>query len=304
MATAAWASGNEHSTDALFRVWGSELSAKFAAVGLVQTADTGQINWATATRAANSSSFATGNAGYEIWRFNDSVQAAAPIYMKVLYGTGLSGAPRIGIEVGTGSDGAGTLTGIGSGQVIGANSVRAITDGTASSCKSLMCHTEGFFGLFWKDGSSPYGAYFLCRTCDASGAPTGVGYLAWSWAISPGGTGGDGGNGRLVRFAAPPTVLFTRVNSASTFPITFIPGGLTTGATQADGTKQTYLCFGSFPEMLPICGLCAMRSVEAPAYSTFQSKHVGLDTRTFISLGWGNGVIGSVGDHDLAMIWE
>jgi hypothetical protein len=32
--------------------WGSGIAAQIAAMGLVQTSDTGQINWATVTRPA------------------------------------------------------------------------------------------------------------------------------------------------------------------------------------------------------------------------------------------------------------
>lgn len=96
-----------HSTDAAFRVWGSAINAALAAVGLTQTSDTGQVNWTTVTRAGTNA-----DAGYEIWRFNDTSQASRPIFLKVRYGTS-SAADRVRfrIDVGEGSNGSGSLTG-------------------------------------------------------------------------------------------------------------------------------------------------------------------------------------------------
>lgn len=97
-----------NSSDANFRAWGSYLAARFAAVGLVQTADTGQINWTTVTTPAGINTYQ----GYEIWRFADALQATAPVYFKIQYGEGSAvDGPGIRIQFGTGSDGAGNLTG-------------------------------------------------------------------------------------------------------------------------------------------------------------------------------------------------
>jgi hypothetical protein len=93
--------------DATFRTWGGGISAQLAAVGLVQAADTGQINWATVARPA-----ANGFAGYEIWRFSDSLQATFPVFIKLEYGTGsLADRPSLRVQTGSGTNGAGTLTG-------------------------------------------------------------------------------------------------------------------------------------------------------------------------------------------------
>jgi hypothetical protein len=70
------------SDDATFRVWGSGLAAQIAAMGLVQTSDTGQINWATVTRPAIGAL-----AGYEMWRFNDALQATKPVFIRLDYGS-------------------------------------------------------------------------------------------------------------------------------------------------------------------------------------------------------------------------
>ena len=92
-----------------FQTWVQGLHAQFAAVGLVQTGDTGQINPATTTIPSIGTA-----AGYEIWRFNDALQSTAPVFIKVEYGgNGAQGATGIGmfVTVGTATNGAGTLTG-------------------------------------------------------------------------------------------------------------------------------------------------------------------------------------------------
>ena len=96
--------------DATFRLWGQSIGAMLTAAGLVQTADTGQINWTTVIRGTVTST----PQGYEIWRFNDSLQATAPVYLKLEYGTGQFSAASqmtLFLTIGTGTNGAGTLTG-------------------------------------------------------------------------------------------------------------------------------------------------------------------------------------------------
>lgn len=98
----------DNSTTAHFRAWGLAHNTALAAVGQVQTADTGQINWTTvaAPGAGNTSQ------GYEIWKFADTLQATTPIFYKIEYGSGAATAdPSLWFTIGTSSDGAGNITG-------------------------------------------------------------------------------------------------------------------------------------------------------------------------------------------------
>lgn len=96
------------SSDARFRAWGLGLSDAFAAMGLVKTADAGQIDWGTVIKPVATQTVA----GFEIWRFADSLQATAPVYLKIEYGTGSNAsAPSLWVTVGVGTNGAGTLVG-------------------------------------------------------------------------------------------------------------------------------------------------------------------------------------------------
>src|SRR4051812_43985318 len=87
-------------SDALFRSWGSGLSAQFAAMGLVKTADTGQIDWSTITTPVASSQ----KMGYEIWRFNDALQATKPVFIRIDFGSSIGGStiPGLWSWIGTG----------------------------------------------------------------------------------------------------------------------------------------------------------------------------------------------------------
>lgn len=94
-------------TDEEFRLIVAAFRQAFSDQGLIRTADTGQIDPSTVVRAAINTA-----AGYEIWRFNDALQATSSIFIKVEYGTGPSASmPGMWITVGTGSDGAGNITG-------------------------------------------------------------------------------------------------------------------------------------------------------------------------------------------------
>jgi hypothetical protein len=166
-------------TDALFRSRGLAINAALTAAGLVQTADTGQIDWATVTRpgAVNT------QAGYEIWRFNDSLQGTAPIFLRIAYGTGNRATDfnRLGlwVGVGAGTNGAGTLTAPAT-SVIRAYStlVNAETTGT---WPTYMCHAEGFFGALIGVGSLAtnleQAGFVVARTVDSDGVPNGDGVL-------------------------------------------------------------------------------------------------------------------------------
>jgi hypothetical protein len=106
MATTAANVAPTNASDAEFRAWAQFVHDVFANGGWVQTSDSGQINLTTATRplAANT------KVGYEIWRMADTHQSAAPIYLKIAYGSGVA-ASNVGIwfAVGVGSDGSGNL---------------------------------------------------------------------------------------------------------------------------------------------------------------------------------------------------
>jgi hypothetical protein len=108
MATTTFNSTPDNTTDASFRAWGSALSAALATVGMVKTADTGQIDWATVLKPSAVATYM----GYEVWRFNDPLQTTAPVFLKLEYGSSSGSAlwPALRAQLGKGSNGAGVLT--------------------------------------------------------------------------------------------------------------------------------------------------------------------------------------------------
>jgi hypothetical protein len=95
--------------DAAFRGWGKAISDQLAAFGWVKTADTGQVDWTAVTAPTG-----TGQVrGYEVWRMNDALQAQAPAFLKIEYGSSgaITAGPGLWLTMGTGSNGGGTLTG-------------------------------------------------------------------------------------------------------------------------------------------------------------------------------------------------
>lgn len=166
-----------YASDTDFRNWASALHAQFAAMGFVQTSDSGQINLATVTLPG-----AGAVGGYEVWRFNDSLQSSFPVFFKIEYGIPLgANFPGIWITTGTGSNGSGTLTGqVGARKFTVANSY-------ASGNASYMCSDGSGFALvfnFLTTNISAAGMVIVERTRDGSGNATADGIYTFSGVAS------------------------------------------------------------------------------------------------------------------------
>lgn len=292
MATRTWVSPVSHADDAGFRAWGLELSTELDAF-LPKTADTGQINWSTVTRPATNTA-----AGYEIRRFNDSLQATAPIFIKLEYGTFNSAMiPSIWLTVGTGTNGAGTLT----GSVTQRAQCTYSAAPNSSGYPSLISSLPGFFGLLWKAGTAASGGqgfFAMARHANASGVANGDGFMVF-W----GATGASAAcSSQCVRTASPVAVFATSNQYA------LIPGQVISSAVDAD--YQAYGVFGINPRVWVVPWLTAVCLADIPDRTTFQTTMVGSTQHTFISLssgfrpttaGTGPGMISSYG---FAMVWE
>jgi hypothetical protein len=166
-------------SDAHFRLWGSRLNAAFAGAGLVQTADTGQINWTTVSRPTAANTIA----GYEMWRFDDSLQGSAPIYIKIQYrslGNASGNSAGVRFTVGQGTDGALTLTGLTSNERIAYYATgTAAYNGTYN--RVWACHKDGSFFILtdgWQSsgGGTPSCTFSISRSINMStGAYNGEG---------------------------------------------------------------------------------------------------------------------------------
>lgn len=106
----ATVTGTLHSylgTDADFQTYIQGVETILAGIGMVQVTQTGELNPLTATRAGAST-----DAGFRVWRMADTLQATVPVYVKFWFGqASTADRPRIKIDIGTGVDGSGNLTG-------------------------------------------------------------------------------------------------------------------------------------------------------------------------------------------------
>lgn len=292
MTTSQVSSNIQHTTDAEFRLWGSQIRDQLLAAGLTKTADTGQIDWTTATRPAVNVS-----AGYEIWRFNDALHATAPIFFKIEYGTSSAGAtvPHLWLTVGSGSNGAGTITGI-------TMSRRDASRGLAPSAavnQSYACYSTaagGFFFAGWNGSATatPFTAFAfgIWRSCDDSGVPNGDGYSVY-----------------YLNSAQFTAIMWSVVNNVLTSPsttfYTFNPGGANVLATAFGADINVFKHFMAVPRMRPILGMLMYNNPEIGKGTTFSLATFGATVHTFMALG--DGLYGSPdgnAQHVHAMLWE
>ena len=181
-------------TDAHFRAWGQVIGAALVAMGLVKLSAAeaaGQINWATVT----TTTAAAQQKGFEVYRFADALQATAPVFIRIDYGSNnavvaptnpADDIPGITVQVGTGVNAAtGALTGV------------------------VSVLNEGYFGP--RDANSVTG--FQILTCGGAGR---IAMAMWwdagkefctLWGVerTKNGDGSDNGDGVLISGYAPCT---------------------------------------------------------------------------------------------------
>jgi len=168
-----------------FYQWAKPLSNCIANCGLVQTSDTGQIDWA-ATLATPPAIVANTTVGYEIFRFADTLQSTAPIYLKVEYAAQILGSssntiPAVFIRFASNTNGSGTLTGNQSDRIglmsdsTGGNTGTSFTTYVSGDTNRLTILQ--FAGVSGGSPASRMRFYNLERTHAANGADTNVGMI-------------------------------------------------------------------------------------------------------------------------------
>jgi hypothetical protein len=155
-------------------------STFFASV-MTKTGDTGQLAPATTTTYA---------AGYEIFAFNDALATAFPIYLKVAYTIATNA--YLTVQVGTGSNGAGALTGVlatlATGVSVSGSAPTRYWYGSSDGTYLSLVHNLQPAGTSAAATPDSLGAIIIERTRDADGTPNGNGVTLWQWA-----TNGDQG---------------------------------------------------------------------------------------------------------------
>lgn len=156
------------STNASAKVWIQFIHNALLA-NWVQTADTGQLDPYTTTWTP-----AATDAGYCIYKMADAMQAAFPLYLRVDYGGASASRPQIKVAVGTGSSGAGVITGTLVNQIV------IVSGNNANATPLYMFGSSGTnyltLAMFANDADAGFWLS-IERTVDASGAVTDQGVV-------------------------------------------------------------------------------------------------------------------------------
>lgn len=151
------------------------LSAQLNAV-LTKTADSGQISTFNQTPVATVRD-------YEVFRFSDSLQATAPIFIKVNWAMDPTTYTFMNVTVGTSTNGAGTLGGVSVGPLalFGYNPTSGATRYVyASSDGSQLVFVSNLQAQAATSGDQ-LSAIVIERTRDADGTPNASGYMIYHW---------------------------------------------------------------------------------------------------------------------------
>lgn len=267
MTTRTTTTALSHASDADFRTWVAEFIADVVAAGLVQTADTGQVNTATATRPATYTT-----PYYAVFYLNDSLHATKPCYIRFEFGTASNVAiPLMAVTCGTGTNGAGTI----SGTMFTRTTITINAYIQAGTFPSFYCAKEGYFAHVWKRRASTASAgmqmFAVCRTTDSAGDPTNTGFYFYYT------TGGSD----LLR----KTYLTTEVSDSRSYCL--FPGGAT--STLVSGDVQVVRHFGYQPIIRCVPYFVGYLSAEIGDESTFTATPIGAASRTYLALG-GTGI--------------
>lgn len=135
------------------------------------------MNFATVTAPAGANT----KQGYAIFRMDDALQATSPVFMRIDFGSSAAAAtPGIWITIGTGSDGAGTITTIrfNGGAVATPTVAAAANSATASNSYGSADKNRVQAALFVQ--TTARGLVFsIERSKDSTGADTGDGLIMY-----------------------------------------------------------------------------------------------------------------------------
>lgn len=301
----SWSQSNNSS----YRDWVLKMHHGLIAAGLVQTSDTGQFDFATAPLPA-----AYGYSAPLIYRFNDGLQATAPIYIRIRTGSGYySNTPNFVFAVGSGTDGSGNLNGVVSDEM--RVSTGSTVAGSRTDYQCLFSHCPGMAvmvfmfapqtmtGGFATANIPPFG-FCVQRTCDVDGVPTGDGVMI----ISPGTNIATNSTTADSINASHLMCPLRWTNPTGIAPISTSWLGQVNGAvldSRVGLSPQAFLHWIMMPAQKPLVGTCFFLRGEVPARSEIGLKLVGSVPRNYLSLGAAFGYVGSAaGATDLAVLWE
>lgn len=263
----------DNGSDAAFRAWIIDFHNLISGAGLIQTADTGQINTATVLRPA-----ANTMAGYSVWKLPGS----DPLYFKFQFGCGTTNArPVIQMQVGEGSNGTGTLTGQTSTNVTLSITNQDINS-TVTLYTSYACVTNDYLGFIFKHNSKANngacGALAAVgKTVDNTGAATTLGYYK---VYNP--NDATTASVELMQCVRRQATAVT-MNPSNRFTVD--PTLNQTNSQDDSGNLQISMHWGTFKQVLPCLYSCTYRTSELGAVTTFNVAMIGATSHTYITCG-------------------
>ena len=233
-------------------------------------------------------------AGYEMYRFSDSLQSTKPVFLKIEYGSASQNSSAgIRLSVGTATNGAGTLTAL--------TWTGGIKNGSAHggvSSSSYACYKNGCFTLAWGilGTAGGYSAVFgVDRSRDATGASTGNGLLAF---CAMAGSAPAVGHFQFDLAAAVTTVTGPGVPC-------LMPSG-TVSATEP--VCNVFNWFILTPDLFNITGWFSYKTAEITPGAEVDIALCGSTDRHYLCLGLnavaGASHTGNTSNDTMAILWE
>jgi hypothetical protein len=158
----------DSSTLTNFKAWAMAVSSALSSFGWTLSSDTGQVNWSSIAAVPGSAAWV-----YEVWQPNDGL---TNFYLKVEYGNTAANtnSPGLRLTLGTGTNGAGTLTGF----VTSALATNVTSAVTTNNSTPFECDFSGAAGRFsamlWRNGtgSNMQQLFTVERSLNSSGTYT------------------------------------------------------------------------------------------------------------------------------------
>lgn len=316
MTTRSYGDVIDNTSDAGFRNWAGKLHQAFLDVGLVQTSDTGQADFTTATRPT-----ATGSGEayvYKIYRFDDSMQATCPVFLRVEYGsyTGTTQQAVMRIGIGEGTDGAGALRGnTATPQQYVTASLSSSPGDPGQNIPFRICMVDGCFwfafGMGWRTqaggSATTYcrGFFFCGRSVADDGSPNADCLSAYWYSL-----GLSYASPRLygmsLRYATGTTASMTSGSWC------LVPGDVSPSIN--NNKVQVFKHYLCLPLARTVPWLFTVLANEIGEGSTFTAAPVGTVGHTYLGLGpnFGNNSTNGLALPDgsgtkarsFAMVWE
>ncbi|MFU4018073.1 hypothetical protein ACM7D9_03465 [Pseudomonas aeruginosa] len=292
---------------AAFKQWIQSMHNAILTAGLVQTADTGQLEIAGISGVPSAGDYA----GYLVYRFDDSLAASKPVFIKLRPYVGQGGGStsligNVAATVGFSTDGAGNMSGINTGEFnfynSGFGAVRSFTTGATTS---YAIHSEGRFALVlgincYYNSYNNFSMLYLdvTRTLDSAGEPTTDGVV-----VTRNGVAYDSSSTIGPAAMRPAKALLKTTMGAWNQALTPFVGGQ--DAATAGGNTQIQRTYRLVPALVPDPALTLF---WAAAFTAGDEYDIAVDgiTRHYIALSVNAGLVAdaaSARGAGFGMLW-